>query len=263
MKGVQAFAEGRGYPTAPMSMLHLNYREPDLTLQKGLNDFSKRHHVRLWDTQARWGDEEVWVGAGTRDIAFAYFRRRGSPITHRIEQDVDQERDKIVNDLSFTPCVDSVGLVNRPDLARVSRNGTGDLMTTDGQVAIVHLAACAPVSLTAAASDELPIRASGNVGYRFARREILWFRNDMLRNNVYWRGFEGGWWLFSALRRHFRPSGLDPDPCYREPPSSPALASITRADPIPHHEVADLPVDCCRPAGGIRSGTFDSEPRLR
>ena len=82
--------------------------------------------MRLWNTRARWGDEEVWVGAGTRDIAFAYFRRRGAPITHRIERDVDQERDKIVNDFLSRDVWDSAGFVNRPDSSpRVPQRGRG------------------------------------------------------------------------------------------------------------------------------------------
>ena len=41
------------------------------------------------------------------------------------------------------------------------------------------------------------------MGQRFVRREILSMRNDIVRNNVYWRGYEGVRWIVDfKLSRH-------------------------------------------------------------
>ena len=44
----RAFGERHGFNSAPMSTLLLNGAEADLSWEKGLNDVSKRHHIRLW-----------------------------------------------------------------------------------------------------------------------------------------------------------------------------------------------------------------------
>jgi len=46
-KGSRAFVEGRGSESFPMTHLLLNDEEADMSWQKGLNDMSKRHHVRI------------------------------------------------------------------------------------------------------------------------------------------------------------------------------------------------------------------------
>jgi len=57
-------------------------------------------------------------GAATRDIDFAYLRP-GQRLTHRIEQYIDQERDKVAYDLEFTSCVEAADWLDRPDVPRV------------------------------------------------------------------------------------------------------------------------------------------------
>jgi hypothetical protein len=99
---IRSAAELRGYHAGPMSPLLLHGAEADMSWEKGLNDVAKRHHVRLWNA-GRLRDQELWIGAATRDIDFAYLRP-GQTLTHRIEENIDQERDKIAYDLAFTSC---------------------------------------------------------------------------------------------------------------------------------------------------------------
>jgi hypothetical protein len=64
-----------------------------MSSEKGLNDVSKRHHVRIWKVGA-WRKQELWIGAATRDIALAY-PRPGQTLTPRIDENIDQERDRV------------------------------------------------------------------------------------------------------------------------------------------------------------------------
>ena len=68
-----------------MSSLLLNQTEPNVSWQKGLNDFAKRHHIRIWKQPGDWHGQELWIGAATRDIRFAYIRG-GGRMTHKIEE---------------------------------------------------------------------------------------------------------------------------------------------------------------------------------
>ena len=196
---IRAVADGHGDSTAPMSDLLVQDTKADLSWQKSFNDVSKRHHIRIWKQPATWNGQEVWIGAATHDVDFAYLRP-GRAMTHKIAENVDNERDKVVNDLVFTSCVDMVDDLDRLDVPNITRNATGDPMQTDSHIAILHLNSCdAPPSSMETAGATLALH--GNKVQRFARREILSFRSDLLRENVYWRSFEGLRYLVTAYRQ--------------------------------------------------------------
>ena len=48
---------------------------------------------------------------------------------------------------------------------------------------------------------------------RFARREILSLRSDLLRENLYWRSYEGIRWMVAAIRGR-RERAEDDRPAY-------------------------------------------------
>jgi hypothetical protein len=199
IRRIRAVADGHGDTTAPMSDLLVDAAKPEMSWQKGFNDVAKRHHIRIWKQPATWKGREIWIGAATRDIDFA-FLRPGRAMTHKIAEYVDDERDKVVNDLVFTSCAELMDKSERPDVPSFTRNSTGDPMRTDGRIAIVQVNACdAPANPLAGPSAALPLH--GSKMQRFARREILSLRSDILRENLYWRSFESLRWMVTAYRR--------------------------------------------------------------
>ena len=138
---IKAVGEGGGFTSAPMSSLLLDGAPADMSWQKGLNDVSKRHHIRIWKQPVTWHGEEVWVGAATRDVHFAY-PHPGKSLSHHIDENVDAEREKVVADLQFTSCAKVVDWTDRPQVPNATLNGTGDPMTTDAQLAVVLLNKC-------------------------------------------------------------------------------------------------------------------------
>jgi hypothetical protein len=132
----RAIAEMRGYKEAPVSILTLEGRPPDLVFQKSNNTFAKRHHMRLWRTKQSWADKPVWVAAATHDVAID-FSEEAATFIHRIDPRIDRERAKIVSDLLFTGRVRSLALVERPEVPKRTSNATGDEMITDGRMAVV------------------------------------------------------------------------------------------------------------------------------
>ncbi len=223
IQNVRAFVEGVGYRAAPMSMLLLNETEPDMSWQKSLNDVSKRHHVRVWKQAETWDGQEIWAGAATRDINFAYMRP-GSAWTHRIEEDIDRERDKIAYDFQFTSCTDLVDFWDRPGAPLSAKNASGDPMSTDGRIAIIRLNDCAsPRLMQAGNSASLPIH--GNYFQRLARRQILSVRSDFYRTNMYWRTYEGVRWAVLAIRHRNAPAA----PAVSDDESTTAVAGSFRS----------------------------------
>jgi len=200
---IRAIAELRGDGAAPMSKLLLNGSEPDMSWQKGLNDVSKRHHIRMWREPGTWHGQEMWIGAATRDIDFAYMRP-GRRLAHKIEEDVDQERDKVAYDLAFSSCGNVLDWMDREDVPRFSHNATGDPISTDGRIAVIKLNDCQEPRLSTETVDATPVPEHGNQLQRFARREVLSARNGLLRTNPYWRTFEASRWVVEAILRHKR-----------------------------------------------------------
>jgi hypothetical protein len=208
--GIRAVSESRGFGGAPMSALIMDNAAPEMSWQKTLNDMSKRHHIRIWKRPENWEGKEVWIGAATRDVDFAYLRPGGA-FTHRIDSNIDDERDKVAHDLQFTSCTGAVDWWQRPDAVRNTRNATGDLMYTDGRLAVIRMSDCPPPR--SAHANEAPVpRVHGNIVQRFVRRQILSVRSDFYRNNMYWRSYEGARWVVAALRRNRQLK--DPTPAY-------------------------------------------------
>ncbi|MDQ6760473.1 MAG: LssY C-terminal domain-containing protein [Acidobacteriota bacterium] len=200
VRGAKAVAEGMGYRSAPMSAQLLDRSEADMSLEKGLNDVSKRHHVRVWKQPGQWRGQDVWVGAGTRDLDFAYLRP-GGRFTHTIEENIDQEREKIVYDLAFTSCVEGADWIQRKDFPKAARNATGDPISTDGRLALVRLNDCTGRQSAKENSELTFVPQHGTGVQRFVRREILSMRNDLFRANPYFRSYEGIRALIHVCRR--------------------------------------------------------------
>src|ERR1039458_6823432 len=127
---LRAVGERHGFDSAPMSRLLLNGAPADMSWEKGLNDVSKRHHIRLWKQPGDWEGQELWIGAAPRDVNFG-FLRPGKPFTHKIAAEVDEERDKVTYDLAFTRCTNALDWIGRTNVPRITENGTGDLMRSE------------------------------------------------------------------------------------------------------------------------------------
>ena len=93
----RAIIEDRGYSEAPMSILTLEGRPPDLALQKQNNTFAMRHHIRIWQRPQQFNGKTVWVAAATHDISIT-FSQTSKSFTHGIDPHIDAERAKVAND---------------------------------------------------------------------------------------------------------------------------------------------------------------------
>ncbi|MFZ0590282.1 MAG: LssY C-terminal domain-containing protein [Bryobacteraceae bacterium] len=99
----------RSYNQAPMSVLLLDERPPIFTLTKTTNTFSSRHHIRVFDPALRYDGVTVLTASSTQDIGIAFSSKQKTFI-HVIDQYIDNERSKVVNDLEFTGCVQAMEL---------------------------------------------------------------------------------------------------------------------------------------------------------
>ncbi|HEY7086783.1 MAG TPA: LssY C-terminal domain-containing protein [Tepidisphaeraceae bacterium] len=139
-KTFRAFLVGTEYRYSPVSSLFLFGRSQDFALQRIRESINERLHLRLWATPLRYKGLPVWVGQISRDIGVRFTMKTGNLTTHRIDPDVDEARDYVVEDLleaerlELAGYVDGVGLCGRE---APRRNLTGDPYFTDGKRAAV------------------------------------------------------------------------------------------------------------------------------
>jgi hypothetical protein len=136
LETARAIMENRGYKEAPVSILRLEGRPPDLVFQKQNDTFAKRHHLRIWQRPVAFQGKPVWVCSATHDTNIQ-FSEQNRTFIHKIDSNIDRERAKVVNDLLLTGKVRSLALVQRPNVPQHGRNATGDNLETDGAMAVV------------------------------------------------------------------------------------------------------------------------------
>jgi hypothetical protein len=97
------------YVKLPMETLYVFGRAQDYSyaLPDPAAILTRRHHLRIWRTDYEVNDTPVWVGAATHDVAIE-FEKRKLWMIHRIDPDVDAERDFIAWNLRETHLVTRV-----------------------------------------------------------------------------------------------------------------------------------------------------------
>jgi LssY C-terminus len=124
---------GSSYEVSPVSPLFYAGRSQDIALQKARGTVDERNHMRLWLTPYRLDGRSVWVGQISRDIGVRLSSK--TLVTHKIDPDVDEARDYLLQDLLLSGnlagfgYVEGVGLA-APDVPR--HNFTLDPYFTDG-----------------------------------------------------------------------------------------------------------------------------------
>ncbi|HZL56439.1 MAG TPA: LssY C-terminal domain-containing protein, partial [Bryobacteraceae bacterium] len=136
LETARALIEDRGYKEGPMSVLLLDGHPPDFSLQKGNNTFAQRHHLRVFRRPGTFAGKPIWVCSSTHDTGIDYSDRDRTFI-HRVDPKIDAERAKVVSDLLFTGLVRSLALVDRPEVPTDASNATGDVLQTDGRMAVL------------------------------------------------------------------------------------------------------------------------------
>ncbi|WP_449224247.1 LssY C-terminal domain-containing protein [Agromyces binzhouensis] len=131
----------RSYDEAPVSPLLLFGRKQDFAYQQEVaGNPAKRHHVRFWRTPDGWllpgGRRVDWLAAGTFDraVGFSLFTLQ---VTHKIDADIDVERDHIVATVREAVPDARLEVLRDFSTGYHSRNGGGDTIRTDGDLPVV------------------------------------------------------------------------------------------------------------------------------
>ncbi len=141
-KTIGSFLFGKRYRYSPISPLYVFGRSQDVALQKARGTIHQRNHLRLWLTPLRHKGKDVWIGQISRDIGVRFTTKTSTLVTHKIDSDVDESRNAIVQDLLFSEGLKKVGFVRgvgESTRERPEHNLTGDPYFTDGMRAVLRM----------------------------------------------------------------------------------------------------------------------------
>jgi hypothetical protein len=140
---IRSFIFRSRYRYSPVSPLYVFGRPQDIAGQKARGTIHLRNHARFWLTPIHFRGNTVWVGQISRDIGVRFILGF-PPTTHKIDPDVDEARDGLIQDLAYSQAlarfayVKGVGAAPRDD---PRRNLTDDPYFTDGLRAVLFFEA--------------------------------------------------------------------------------------------------------------------------
>ncbi len=140
LKTTKSFVFGGRYRYSPVSALYVYGRGQDVALQKARDTIHERNHLRLWMTPLRLNGKAVWVGQISRDIGVRFTRK--TITTHKIDPDVDESRNYLLQDLWYSQVLAQYSYVAGVGAAAYDEprgNLTGDPYFTDGLRAVMWL----------------------------------------------------------------------------------------------------------------------------
>ncbi len=140
LKAVINTYQKKDYLEMPMSHLYLFDRMQDFGYEQAqaYAVVASRHHFRLWKAPFTWNGETIWVGAGTHDIGFEKDIRTGK-LTHKIDPEVDNERENIAQSLEKSGKVKSTTYYLPPNPVQEARNASGGGYHSDGRLLVIFL----------------------------------------------------------------------------------------------------------------------------
>lgn len=138
LKTIRSFLFGGRYRYSPVSALYVFGRPQDVAFQRARTSIHERNHLRLWLAPMRFEGKFVWIGQISRDIGVRFTRK--TITTHKIDPDVDETRNFLIQDLWYSQGLKTFGYVKGVGAAAYEQprgNLTGDPYFTDGYRAVL------------------------------------------------------------------------------------------------------------------------------
>jgi len=140
LHGILESISKESYLTMPMSPLYLFDRAQDYgwAHAEPIKVVASRNHLRIWKAPFEVDGRTLWVGAATHDIGFERDERNDG-VTHKIDPDIDLERDYVEKTLISTGLVSEVTHVLPAEALKEARTATGGSFHSDGRVLVLKL----------------------------------------------------------------------------------------------------------------------------
>lgn len=140
LEGAIASFSKESYLTMPMSPLFLFGRPQDYgwAHAEPIKVVASRNHLRVWKAPFTVNGQMLWVGAATHDVGFEKDQRNNG-LTHKIDPDIDLERDYVEKTLCSTGLVSEVSHFLPQNPLKEAKTATGGSFHSNGQVLVLKL----------------------------------------------------------------------------------------------------------------------------
>jgi len=142
MKTFSSAITGADYRYSPVSALYVFGRSQDAAMQRARGSIHERNHLRIWLSPLRYQGSPVWIGQISRDIGVHFTKK--TITTHKIDPDVDETREFLLEELAFSQALKSFGYIGGVGSAPYEQprgNLTGDPYFTDGRRVLMWVSA--------------------------------------------------------------------------------------------------------------------------
>ena len=128
------------YTKLPMDRLYLFGRAQDYSyaLPDPSSIVARRHHLRIWKTSREVDGVPLWVGAATHDVGIVFVSRK-LWVFHRIDPNVDAERDFIARNLEQTEQLIGQEYVTSAEGVSGAETATGQAYYSDNRMLLMGL----------------------------------------------------------------------------------------------------------------------------
>src|SRR5208337_1354554 len=149
--GAIASFSKESYLTMPISQLYLFGRPQDYgwAHAEPISVVASRNHLRVWKAPFTLHGQMLWVGAATHDVGFEKDQRTNG-LTHKIDPDIDLERDYVEKTLSSTGLVSELTHFLPKNPMQEAKTATGGSFHSNGQVLVLTLSDSAASTSSAA-----------------------------------------------------------------------------------------------------------------
>ena len=147
ISGLMDTIQKKDYLTMPMSTLYLFRRPQDYGFAHAepVRVAMSRNHLRVWESPYSIGGRPLWCVAATHDVGFERDERNNG-VTHKIDPDIDKEREYVNDTLSGTGLVSARQHITPPHPLTEARTATGGTFHSDGRILVLILQNTKPVT---------------------------------------------------------------------------------------------------------------------
>src|SRR5713226_5885924 len=145
LRGIIGSISKESYLTMPMSPLYLFGRSQDYgwAHAEPISVVKTRNHLRVWKAPFQLNGEVLGVGAATHDLGIERDQRNNG-VTHKIDPDIDLERDYVEKTLASTGLVAEISHFLPDNPMKEAKTATGGTFHSNGQVLILKLDESSP-----------------------------------------------------------------------------------------------------------------------
>jgi hypothetical protein len=146
------------YMKLPMDKLYVFGRAQDYSyaLPDPQSIVARRHHLRIWKTDREVDGVPLWVGAATHDVSIRFVKRK-LQLLHRIDPNVDAERDFIAGNLAESREFTRKEYVLCPTPVFKAQTATGQEYYSDSRMLLVDMSPrVLPTAAATEVASELP-----------------------------------------------------------------------------------------------------------